>query len=76
MVELDVVVDGIVVVVSSVVDTSVVSIGTVVSGVYGSVVKAESGTISHWLSSIFHANIKQVPPPFSYIQTSSGTLPA
>jgi hypothetical protein len=55
---------------STVVDTSVVVVAT------GIVLKASSGTISQPASSIFQANIRQVPPPFSYIHTSSGRLPA
>jgi hypothetical protein len=49
-----------------VVDTSVVVEATPL------VVNASSGTISQSPSSIFQANIRQVPPPFSYIHTSSG----
>ncbi len=55
---------------STVVDTSVVVVAT------GIVLKASSGTISQPASSIFHANIRQLAPPFSYIHTSSGRLPA
>jgi hypothetical protein len=55
---------------STVVDTSVVVEAT------GIVLKASSGTISQSPSSIFQANIRQVPPPCSYIHTSSGRLPA
>ena len=52
-----------------VVDTSVVVEAT------GIVLKASSGTISQSPSSIFQANIRQVPPPFSYMNTSNGRLP-
>jgi hypothetical protein len=55
---------------STVVDTSLVVVAT------GLVLKASSGTISQPESSIFQANIRQAPPPFSYIHTSSGRLPA
>ena len=47
----------------SVVSGTVVS-GTVVSGV-GSDVNASGGTIAQPVSSIFHASMKQVPPPVS-----------
>jgi len=40
------------------------------------VVNAESGTISQPVLLMFHASIMQVPPPFSYIHNSSGTLSA
>ncbi len=52
-----------------VVDTSLVVVDTTL------VVKASSGTISQSPSSIFQANIRHAPPPFSYIHTSSGRLP-
>ncbi len=53
-----------------VVDTSVVVEATTL------VVKASSGTISQPASSMFQANIRHAPPPFSYIHTSSNTLAA
>jgi hypothetical protein len=69
-----VVVDTSVVVVDSsvvVVDSSVVVVDTV-----GLVVNASSGTISQLPLSIFQANIRHAPPPFSYAKSSSGTLAA
>jgi hypothetical protein len=53
------------------VDTSVVVVDTA-----GLVLKASSGTISQPASSMFQANIRQLAPPFSYINNSSGTLAA
>jgi hypothetical protein len=48
---------------STVVDTSVVVVAT------GLVLKASSGTISQLPSSIFQANIRHAPPPFSYAKS-------
>ena len=56
-----------------VVDSGIVVVGTDVdtSGVAvvgGSLVNASGGTIVQPVSSMFQANIKQVAPPFSYVQ--------
>ena len=53
-----------------VVDSGIVVDGTantvdVVDVVGGSLVNASGGTIVQPVSSTFHANMKQVPPPFS-----------
>ena len=47
-----------------VVDTSLVVVDTA-----GLVVNASSGTISQPASSMFQANIRQAPPPFSYMKS-------
>ena len=57
------------------VDVVVVVVDVVVVGEVV-VVNASSGTIVQSPSSIFHASIRQVPPPFSYIHSSKGWLPA
>ena len=56
-----------------IVDVVVVVVDVVVVGEVV-VVNASSGTIVQSPSSIFHASIRQVPPPFSYINNSKGTL--
>ena len=50
--------------------------GTVVSVGIPFAVNAESGTISKPSLSMFQASIRHEPPPFSYIQTSSGKTSA
>jgi hypothetical protein len=56
---------SVVVVIGSDVSGTVVS-GTVVSGTISDPpLNASGGTIVHPLSSIFHASMKHVPPPFS-----------
>ena len=71
-----VVVAGSVVVVEVVVVSgTVVLVEVVVVGVEVWV-NASSGTIAQPSSSMFHASMMQVPPPFSYIHTSSGWMPA
>ena len=61
-----VVVAGRVVVVGGIVVVVVVVVEVVVVGsAIGSLVNASSGTIAQPALSIFHASMKQVPPPFS-----------
>ena len=75
--EVVVVVSGIVVVVVVVVLVVVVEVVVVVVVVVVAVwVNAESGTMTQPVLLIFHASIRQVAPPFSYIHTVKALLPA
>jgi hypothetical protein len=72
-VEVVVVVSSTVVDVLGVVDVDVVNVVEVAAAW---IVNASSGTIDQSPSSIFQTSIRQVPPPFSYMNNSSGTLSA
>ena len=69
--------EGAVVVLGGISVVVVFSSVVVVEGVgNGSEVKNSGCTISQPAPSIFHANMKHVPPPFSYIHASIACVPA